>query len=231
MIFDIETGMQQVSELLQLYSGLKLIVANESQTTLAGNIFVNRVSKGFTLCKKYEVKIIIPLASNELPYIIDMGNCVEESYPHRYPDGELCLETDTTIRIRFVDGFSLSMWMSEYVEIYFFSYEYYKRYGKFPFGERGHGLEGILQTYGDIFDEIDTPKIVKLMRSIVTSPYRGHAVCPCGSRNKLRTCHGPAVLKFHMDDRLKKIVLDDYKMVMEVLLKYDDKRRNSKQAK
>ena len=215
---------------MHLYPGLQLYSESADQIVLSGNILVNRISKGYTLCKEYQIEIVIPISSNELPYVLDIGNSIDKSYHHRYVDGRLCLETDTSIRIRFIEGFSLTVWMSEYVETYFFSYEYYMRYGEFPFGERGHGLEGILQTYEGVFNETDDFKVKMLMKSIISQPYRGHMQCPCGSGKKLRSCHGMVVMKYYMDSRLRKIVLKDY-YIMEVIQKYDEQRRNSKKAK
>ena len=216
MIFSKESGVQQVSNLLHLYNGLKIISIDEVKILLAGHILIDRTAKGYRLCKEYHIKIVIPLNSDELPYVFDDGNHIDSNYPHRYVNGKLCLETDTAIRLRFIDGFSLDAWMSEYVETYFFSYEFYQRFGEYPFGERGHGFAGILQTYSDLFHETDSVKIIRLMRSISTQHYRGHSSCPCGSGKKLRACHGPFVMKFYTDDRFKATVKKDYVLLEEV---------------
>lgn len=121
--------------------------------------------------------------------------------------------------------------MSEYVETYFFSYEFYQRYGEFPFGERGHGFEGIIQTYSDFFNETDMGKTIRLMASISTRQYRGHSQCPCGSGLKLRSCHGPSIMKFYTDNRLKTIVRKDYFLLEEAVKKYDEQQHNTRAAK
>lgn len=231
MIFDKKAGMQQAEELLHLYTGLQLNSESADQIVLSGSILVNRISKGYTLYKEYRVEIVVPISSAELPYVIDAGHNIDERYPHRYVDGRLCLETDTSIRIRFIEGFSLSAWISEYVETYFFSYEYYMRYGDYPFGERDHGIDGVLQTYEEQFKEQDMLKVFRLMASISSQRYRGHMLCPCGSGEKLRTCHGIAVIKYFTDNRLNEIVRNDYQMIKEALEKYDEQQRNSKSAK
>lgn len=61
--------------------------------------------------------------------------------------------------------------MIEYVEPYYFSYEFFQRYGEFPFGERGHDWEGIIQTYSDYFNEPDVVKTIKLMAFISGQKY------------------------------------------------------------
>lgn len=231
MIFSKEVAVQQVANLLHRYNGLYVNSMSEEKISLMGSITVNMSSLGFTLYKTYRVEIIIPLDSDELPYVLDVGNQIDGSYPHRYVEGKLCLETDTNIRIRFIDGFSLETWMSEYVETYFFSYEFYQRYGEFPFGERGHGWDGIIQTYSDFFNEADGAKTIKIMASISNGKYRGHALCPCGSGQKLRSCHGPYIMKFYMDNRLKSIVRKDFFLLQEAVQKYNEQQHNTRAAK
>ena len=81
-------------------------------------------------------------------------------------------------------------WMQEFVEPYFFSYEYYQRFGCFPFGERSHGIEGILQSFGDVFQETDNIKVCKILMFIYSDRYRDHLPCPCGSGKKYKNCCG-----------------------------------------
>lgn len=231
MIFSKESAVQQANNLLHLYNKLQICTMDETQVVLAGPILVNRSSKGFQVCKEYSVKIVIPLESEKLPYVLDAGNHIDSNYPHRYLSGKLCLETDANIKIRFIDGFSLEAWMTEYVEPYYFSYEFFQRYGEFPFGERGHGWDGIIQTYSDLFNEPDGVKTIRLMASISTRQYRGHALCPCGSGQKLRTCHGPFIMKFFADNRLKAIVRKDYLSLEEAVRKYNEQQRNTRTAK
>ena len=230
MIFSKESAVQQVNN-LHLYNKLQICTMDETQVVLTGLILVNRSSKGFQVCKEYSVKIVIPLESEELPYVLDAGNHIDSNYPHRYLSGKLCLETDANIKIRFIDGFFLEAWMIEYVEPYYFSYEFFQRYGEFPFGERGHDWEGIIQTYSDYFNEPDVVKTIKLMAFISGQKYRGHVLCPCGSGQKLRTCHGPFIMKFFADNRLKAIVRRDYLSIEEAVRKYDEQQRNTRTAK
>lgn len=221
MIFPEKNVVQQVEDLLHLYDGLRISSEDEIKISLVGDILVNRTALGFTLFKTYQIEVVIPLISEELPYVFDRGNHIESSYPHRYTDGRLCLETDTHIKVRFADGFSLETWMSEYVETYFFSYEFYQRYGIFPFGERGHGWDGVFQTYSDLFGETDQVKVLRLMRAISSCKYRGHSLCPCGSGRNLRSCHGAQTMKYYTDDRLKRIVQSDYRRLEEEIKQYN----------
>lgn len=225
MIFSKESVQQQIEDLLSIQSGLQIESENENQIELAGKIFINCESKGYVLSDRYTVQIVIPLGSDKLPFVVDAGNHIAEDYPHRYKDGMLCLETDTKIRIRFLDGFSLVSWMEEFVEPYYFSYEFYRRYGEFPFGERGHDLDGIVETYQELFQEEDPVKTFLLMESICEHSYRGHSLCPCGSGRRIRVCHGPVIMKYYTDNRLKEIVRADYIFLKDVLVNYYEQLR------
>ena len=233
MIISKTVAVQQANIQLHLYKYIKMKICTmeETEIVLAGSILINRSAKGFQLYKEYSVKIVIPLESEKLPYVLDDGNHIDCNYPHRYLNGKLCLETDTSIRVRFVDGFSLEAWLEEFVEPYYFSYEFYQRYGEFPFGERGHGIEGILQIYGEYFDELDYVKVFKLMKFIQFGQYRGHLPCPCGSGKKTRSCHGKFIKKFFENSNLKIIVQSDYKIIKEVLDAYSEQSRNTKETK
>ena len=231
MIFSKELAVQQVTNLLHRYNDLYVNSMDDRKISLIGSITVNMSSLGFTLYKTYRVEVVIPLDSEELPYVLDIENQIDSGYPHRYLDGKLCLETDTNIRIRFIDEFPLETWMSEYVETYFFSYEFYQRYGEFPFGERGHGWDGIIQTYSDFFNEADSVKTIKIMASVSNDKYRGHALCPCGSGQKLRSCHGPFIMKFYTDNRLKEIVRKDFFLLEEAVQKFNEQQYNTRAAK
>ena len=228
MIFTTDTLTPQLTELLQHYPDLKIISQKDNEVIVSGNISVFMKHPMYILRKTYGIKIIIPLNSEELPYVVDKDSYISKSYHHYYNTGKLCLETDSAIRLRFVDGFDLVAWMTEYVETYFFSYEYYMRYNYFPFGERAHGLDGVLQTYLDIFKIKDPYAVLRIMSYISLKPYRGHNNCPCGSNLKLRNCHGETILPFFTHPKKKEILKNDYEVICKEVKRLD---RNQKQTK
>lgn len=73
---------------------------------------------------------------------------------------------------------------------YFVSQTYYEVHGQWPFGERSHGRRGIVEAYSDLLGVAPDEKVITeylhlLSRQII----KGHALCPCGSRRRLRNCH------------------------------------------
>ena len=221
----------QVSLLLENYPELTVSQWTSDVIQLNGVIHIFRNACNFTINKRYEVEVKIAMNSSALPVIYDTGKAIAVSYPHRYSDGRLCLETDTYIRMRFADGLNLLGWMEEIVEPYYFSYEYFMRFGLFPFGERPHGIEGIIQTYQDLFHESDPLIVLRLMVFCVEGRYRGHIDCPCGSGKNSRKCHGQYLLPLVIDAKKNEIVSDDLKYIRKAIIEYDTTRNNKSKTK
>lgn len=230
IIFTQEDAVAQVAALIDNYPGLGVLESNSETIRLQGSIRVYRTAFDYTLDRSYIVEIIIPVNSSTLPSVKDVGGSISDDYPHRYVSGELCLETETIIRLRFIDGFSLVEWMDEYVEPYYFTYEYYCRYGVFPFGDRPHGLDGLINTYQDLFSEDDISIVWRLMSFCVTGKYRGHANCPCGSGKRTRDCHGKGLLPIMTDPRKVEIVKNNTNRIIKELVKHESTGRNTETA-
>ena len=232
MIHYLKSFSDQINLLLDTYPGLHITESTENLTRLSGRINIYRTGYGYTLDKDYLVEIVVPVRSDFLPCIFDSGNAIDKNYIHRYTDGRLCLETDTRIRLFFIDGFDLCKWMTDFVEPYFFSYEYYTRYGQFPFGERPHGFLGIVNTYQELLNGIDEIETIKLIRFASSQKYRGHAPCPCGSNKHFRNCHGKYLYRFMTNPRYKEIIVEDWKNIQEEAAATHDKaRKNTGKAK
>lgn len=229
MIFTKETLDVQLTELANYYPDLDVISENDKSVTLSGNILVFICEMGFTIRKYYGIDIVISIGSDELPYVVDRDKYISSDYKHIYLSGKLCLETDTAIRFYFADGFNLLEWMRKFVEPYFFSYEYYMRYNIFPFGERSHGIDGVFQTYQEILHTKDAVETFQIMSYIDgCKKYRGHVLCPCGSKMKLRNCHGEYLFPIVANCIKRGIIINDYHLICEELKKYE---RNNEQTK
>lgn len=226
MIFTIQQAQQQLSSLLIKYPDLIITEMNDSFICLCGKILVHRIIHEFSLHQIYDIEIHIPLNSDELPYIIDKSNYIDSNYHHSYSSGKLCLETDSRMLIRFINGFNLIEWMDEFVEPYFVSYEYFRLYGEFPNGERQHGIIGVIESYQDLLHTDTLATTYNVMTHIRDNSYRGHQLCPCGSSAKLRNCHGKWMLPFYNDNRIKEIMLKDLQELEAQL--YEAKQHQTK---
>ena len=104
-----------------------------------------------------------------------------------------------------VEGPSLAAFIDGPVRRFFYSQVFYELTkevegtGEWPFGERSHGLMGILEGYAialDIeHDPKDLGKLVSHLRLLGRKSVQGHVRCLCGSGRRLRDCHAELVRK------------------------------------
>ena len=77
---------------------------------------------------------------------------------------------------------------------FFFSQAYFESNGEWPFGERSHGIAGVVEAFSEVLGvEPDRQVVVASLRLMCRQHLRGHAACPCGSVKRLRDCHRPQV--------------------------------------
>lgn len=144
-------------------------------------------------CFELDYSICANIYSDEIntPLIKETSGKIDVSYSHINHDGTLCLAVDAEILDECVSesGFDCEKWFDDFVISYFFSYEYFKKYGICPFGERKHGANGILEYYQQKYC-VDTPqKAFSLLEYTVNHRYRGHLMCPCKSGKRIKKCH------------------------------------------
>lgn len=219
---------QSLGEMPVIYSNINLFLKkypdlkiNSSKTFIEGKVCLDMKYNDVYFCKEY--KIIIDISKKDIPYIKEIDGKIDCNYPHRYKDGGLCLATNSDIILSCLndDIFDIDCWFEKYVKSYFFTYEFYQRFGYYPFGERSHGAIGILEFYQDFFN-VDSPvTAMKCLNFTIASKYAGHLLCPCGSGKKIRNCHSKElynaknerIMKFIIQDRLK--ILEEVKKINE----------------
>ncbi len=73
---------------------------------------------------------------------------------------------------------------------YFVSQTYYEVNGTWPYGERSHGILGVLESYADLLEVSPDAKILAdYLHLLSRQKIKGHALCPCGNGKRLRYCH------------------------------------------
>lgn len=77
---------------------------------------------------------------------------------------------------------------------YFVSQAHFETNGTWPYGERSHGTQGVLESYAEILETpVDAKVIGNYLRLLSRQMIKGHAYCPCGSGKRLRDCHADDV--------------------------------------
>lgn len=186
-----------IDKVLSLHQNLHVEECDDHTPRRLSGVFVmNTEYNEICFFKQYSIDADLTVFP---PYVIETKGSIPEYYPHRYKDGGLCLETDTRIitecSINY-NEFDLEIWFNHFLIPFFFTFEYYNRFGEFPFGERSHGSRGIIEFYREHFGLSSSEQTIGfLIRVSKLKSYRGHLTCPCGSEKRIRNCHKDEVIE------------------------------------
>ena len=159
-------------------------------TEVSGKYQINELVYKERFFDNFDVKIII--ASNypkTIPQVFVFGSRLEKC-EHRNKNDLLCLETEHTLKAFLKQKPSLKEFLQKFLTPFFLGYVYFEKYGKYLFGERGHGDIGIIEMYQERFDTKDRKLVLDLLEIVARKKYRGHLLCPCKSGKRIRNCHG-----------------------------------------
>ena len=180
----------QCLELRQKYPYLFLEKRDDGYS-VCGTIFIEKDD----IKDRYEVEIQVNREyPKKVPTVRETGSKIAETFHHN-PDGSLCLEAPLAVYEVFRANETLINFVDNLLVPYLYVHSHYLKHGKLPFGEHTHGAEGILEDYKKRFEITEDSSVLRLIQILAENTYRGHHVCPCGSKKKLRDCHGKCLLR------------------------------------
>ncbi len=164
---------------------------------IKGLFILNHEYNHIPLYDDYEIEIQVPNEFPRLfPRIRETSGKLPSDFGHWYANGELCLGTRCEIADFLDEHPSLAEFVNGLVVSYFYSVTYFKKYGKVPYGERSHGMFGIIESYSERYGTEDINLLIKLLSYLAgIYEFRGHKSCPCGSGKNFRNCHGKQLLR------------------------------------
>lgn len=148
------------------------------------------------LVDRYELEIALrPDYPTSLPLVWETGGRIpREADRHVFPDaGCLCLGVPLALWMQLKGDFSLPTILDIPVRNFLIGNGLVEKGEPWPHGDRSHGVEGILEFYGDLLGTSDSIAIARFLLSLVKEKVRGHWRCPCGSGRIIRNCHREAV--------------------------------------
>lgn len=187
---------KQFLELQNIYQRLSLVDQDDPKYMyIRGILDFSGRGNGQLINDSFEIEILIPEAfPKEPPSTNEIGGRIPSTF-HHYDDGSLCLGTPLHIRMTFLQNPTLLGYVQDLVIPYLFSYCYWKKFRRMPFGELSHGRKGIMEYYRELFNLKSDLVVIKLLKIIAEDNYRGHHICPCGSGKIIRQCHGEIIRK------------------------------------
>jgi hypothetical protein len=139
----------------------------------------------------YDVEIKFPKTYTHycLPIVFEVGGRIPRSPErHIHSNGAACTCVPEEWLARGGEA-SFAAFMAGPARHFFLSQSYFEVHGKFPFGEREHGLRGVLAAYGEVLGVGCNPRrVLRLTRILAAKFVRRRWICECGSRRRIRDC-------------------------------------------
>lgn len=140
----------------------------------------------------YEVKAAITSGFPiEEPVVFEQGGRIPRTLDrHVFPErGDCCLGVWEEWLLTAPDH-RFETFLTGPMHDYFVSQSYFETNGIWPFGERSHGLLGVVEAYSDLLEVApDADIITAYLDLLALRQIKGHQICPCGSGRLVRHCH------------------------------------------
>lgn len=165
------------------------ITTSDNHIELAGNLIVSGPKGPFD---SYEVLVGVPSGFpwNE-PIVFETGNRIPRiADRHIFEShGSCCLGVWEEWLLRSQDH-SAAAFLNGPLHDYFLSQSWYEAKGQWPFGDRSHGENGVVESFCDVLGvELSKDLAVRYLKLLSRERLKGHSFCPCGSGLRLRNCH------------------------------------------
>jgi hypothetical protein len=136
-----------------------------------------------------------PNFPRQLPIVKEVGRRIPIiADRHMRLDGSACLFVEEDWWLSHPDGYSLLEFLDGPVRAFFVGQSMFDLGMEWPFGERSHGIEGILECYAELTGAPNLVVAEDYLRLLAQEKFKGHHECPCGSGKKLRQCHQQMLL-------------------------------------
>lgn len=166
---------------------LKLVNADQREL-LRGRYRVNHDGE---VLDRFEVEILIaPRRQDELPLVRETAGRIPRT-PDRHmndADGAACVTLPEAYFLASGGTFDLVNFLEGEVRSFFLAQALVERGDPWPHGEWAHGDSGRGEFFNEILGTSDTQRVKAYLRVLSHASPRGHWLCPCGSRRKLRDC-------------------------------------------
>ena len=132
------------------------------------------------------------------PKVFEVGGRIPR-YPDRHinPSGDCCITVWEHWLVNVTDH-SVASFLNGPVKEYFLGQYWYEKTGRWPFGERPHGRNGLEEAYADALGITnERSQLTYHLRLLSQDWPKGHWLCPCGSGTKLRCCHRDDLMVLH----------------------------------
>jgi hypothetical protein len=132
------------------------------------------------------------------PKVLEVGGRIPR-LPDRHidPDGDCCV-TVWEHWLACANDHSYAAFLNGPLNEFFLGPYSYETTGKWPFGERPHGIRGLEEAYAEALGVVNKKRdLIYHLRLLSLDWPKGHWLCPCGSGVRLRYCHRDDLMALH----------------------------------
>lgn len=145
------TNLYELPVLLKEFPKLKIIKNTTLSITITGIIEISKTYNDIPIYEEYHIQMEIPRSyPQKLIEVREIGGKIGK-YEHKFTNNSLCVGTFADIFVSLQPEFSIFRYVNEFVISYLFTYSYFTRFGVYPFGDRSHYFDGILEFYQEHF--------------------------------------------------------------------------------
>ena len=153
--------------------------------------------EGDRVWDRYQVKLQLSQDSPRgLPAVYEIGNRIPwKPDRHMEPDGKACLVLPDAYWYEHPQGMNMLDFLNGPVRNFFVNQSLIDlgQPNVWENGEWGHGAEGIVEFYATILGTSDPKTVLTYLGILKRDAIKGHWLCPCGSKKRLRNCHGELI--------------------------------------
>jgi hypothetical protein len=175
-------------DLCGAFSNLHVSLEND-QVFVRGSFPI--VHNGRTL-DRYSIEIeLLHDYPDSVPLVREIGGRIARTQDHHVNEaqGDICLFVREERWRVYPPGASFLDFLNVPVHNYFLGESLVELGEARPFGERSHGIAGIIEYYAEELETNDLDIIIRFVECLSKESMPGHHPCPCGSGKKLRQCH------------------------------------------
>lgn len=145
----------------------------------------------------FDIEIEVPPNfPKRCPTVREVGGRLPKTVDrHMLQNGDVCLFVQEDWWVSHAKGYTLQEFLDGPVRAYFVGQSMVELGMEWPFGERSHGIRGILECYRDLTGAASLETAFAFLALLAEKRLNGRRECPCGSGSLLRHCHMPVLLE------------------------------------
>lgn len=166
------------------------VMVQEGVVCISGSLFLYEPNTREEI-DRYSIEIeLIHNHPKSLPLVRETGGRIPKIIErHINLDGTACLFVPEERWKHYPTQATITDFIAGPVSQFFMSQTYFEATGEWLFGQRKHGLSGLLEFYFEIIGTTNTEVIRNFVDYLSKDKIKGHWPCYCGNQRRLRHCH------------------------------------------